>query len=267
LTVFKFPGQSIKDLASAFLMKARELDNHGFYEHRLTLVMLDRFLEGGGSNNDVPTQLYRHTLFQLCQKLDQALIRIGRLDHAAQNLYMASENLTYRDICSKAEKKNGRRSLMKINGHHRRSKTINSPLRCNLVQTSSNVQPSEPLSLRQPLLHSSNNCNKPVEDPSEASAINVATKDTGHANARTKPMTTKVQVNPTILAMDLEHGNHNPLILRTLPASNSTTAERRQNGNRSTTEKRSTGAPSVLPGVQPTGLRNTVPRLRRITPR
>jgi hypothetical protein len=65
--------------------------------------MLDRFLEGGGSNNDVPTQLYRHTLFQLRQKVDQALIRIGRLAHAAQNLYMASENLTYRDICSKAE--------------------------------------------------------------------------------------------------------------------------------------------------------------------
>jgi hypothetical protein len=65
--------------------------------------MLDRFLEGGGSNNDVPTQLYRHTLFQLRQKLDQALIRIGRLDHAAQNHYMASEKFTYRDICFKAE--------------------------------------------------------------------------------------------------------------------------------------------------------------------
>jgi hypothetical protein len=119
LTVFKFPGQrSIKDLAIAFLAKARELYNHGFYEHRLTLVMLDRFLEGGGSNNDVPTQVYRHTLFQLRQILDQALIRIGRLDHAAQNHYMASKNLTYRDICSKA-KQEWKKIVDEKNGHHR----------------------------------------------------------------------------------------------------------------------------------------------------
>jgi hypothetical protein len=65
--------------------------------------MLDRFLEGGGSNNDVPTQLYRHTLFQLRQKRDQVLISIGRLDHAAQNHHIVSEKLTYRDTCSKAE--------------------------------------------------------------------------------------------------------------------------------------------------------------------
>ena len=103
LTLMKFPGQNVKDLATVFLTKARELDNHGFYEHRLTLCMLDRFLEGGGTNNDVSTMQYRHTLFQLRQKLDQALIKIGRLELAAQTTYMATENLTYRDICSKAE--------------------------------------------------------------------------------------------------------------------------------------------------------------------
>jgi hypothetical protein len=103
LTLFKVPGQNVKELASKFLAKARELDNHGFYEHRLTLCMLDRFLEGGGTNNDVPTMQYRHTLFQLRQTLDQALIRIGRLSTDEQNQHMATSGLTYRDICSKAE--------------------------------------------------------------------------------------------------------------------------------------------------------------------
>jgi hypothetical protein len=53
LTVHQFPRQSIKDLAGAFLNKAKELDNHGFYEHHLTLVRLDRFLGGGGSNANI----------------------------------------------------------------------------------------------------------------------------------------------------------------------------------------------------------------------
>jgi hypothetical protein len=77
LTVHQFPGQSVKDLAGAFLTKAKELDNHGFYEHRLTLVMLDSFLEGGGSNADIHTAQYRHVLFQLRQDLDKALVKIG----------------------------------------------------------------------------------------------------------------------------------------------------------------------------------------------
>jgi hypothetical protein len=33
LTVHHFPGQSVKDLSGAFLGKAKELKNHGFYEH------------------------------------------------------------------------------------------------------------------------------------------------------------------------------------------------------------------------------------------
>lgn len=103
LSLLKIPGQNVKELASIFLSKARELDNHGFYEHRLTLCMLDRFLEGGGTNSDVPTMQYRHTLFQLRQKLDKALIEIGRLETDSQNKHMAKENLTYRDICAIAE--------------------------------------------------------------------------------------------------------------------------------------------------------------------
>ena len=103
LSLRKYPGQNVKSLATDFLLKAKELDNHGFYEHRLTLCMLDRFLEGGGSQGDVPTLQYRHSLLQLRQKLDKALIHVGRLAPNDQDRYMASEALTYRDICSLAE--------------------------------------------------------------------------------------------------------------------------------------------------------------------
>jgi hypothetical protein len=103
LTIFRFPQQSVKALSTEFFSRAKELDDHGFYEHRLTLRMLNRFLEGGGSAADVSTAQYRYTLFQLPQDLDCSLIKIGRLPDAAKNQYMAKEGLTYRDICSRAE--------------------------------------------------------------------------------------------------------------------------------------------------------------------
>ena len=103
LTIFKFEGQNVKELASAFIKKARELDNHGFYEHRLTLHMLNRFLEGGGQSNDVATMQYRHALFQKHQQLNQALIKTGRMSTADQNTYMVQHELTFRDICAHAE--------------------------------------------------------------------------------------------------------------------------------------------------------------------
>jgi hypothetical protein len=103
LSVHQFPGQSVKDLSGVFLGKAKELENHGFYEHRLTLVMLDSFLEGGGSGADIPTAQYRHVLFESRQKLDNALVKIGRMDSESQDKYMISKGLTYREICSKAE--------------------------------------------------------------------------------------------------------------------------------------------------------------------
>jgi hypothetical protein len=54
LTIFKFPGQSVKeDLVSAFIIKAKELENYGMYQHRLMILMINHFLEGGGTSNEV----------------------------------------------------------------------------------------------------------------------------------------------------------------------------------------------------------------------
>jgi hypothetical protein len=65
--------------------------------------MLDRFLEGGGSGADIRTAQYCHVLFQSRQKLDGALVKIGRMDSEAQDKYMVTSGLTYQEICSKAE--------------------------------------------------------------------------------------------------------------------------------------------------------------------
>jgi hypothetical protein len=102
LTIFKFPGQSVKDLASAFISKAKELENFGMYEHRLTLVMLDRFLKGGGTSDEVPTQMYRHHLFDLRAKLDKALMTVSSLDKNAQ-AQMLTLGLTYCQVCTTAK--------------------------------------------------------------------------------------------------------------------------------------------------------------------
>jgi hypothetical protein len=73
------------------------------YEHRLTLIMLDRFLEGGGSSDDMPTQMYRHSLFDLRARLDTTLMKVSSLDHTAANAHMLAEGLTYRQVCNVAE--------------------------------------------------------------------------------------------------------------------------------------------------------------------
>ena len=65
--------------------------------------MLDRFLEAGGSNNDVGTLQYRSELLKLRTRLDRALVKVGRLSLIDQDAYMATESLTYRDICWAAE--------------------------------------------------------------------------------------------------------------------------------------------------------------------
>ena len=94
LTISKYPQQNIKLMATDFLLKAKELCSHGHYEHRLTLTMLNKFLEGGGHNGDHYTLQYRHSLLDLRSKLDKTLVDLGRLSSSEQDKRMASLNLT-----------------------------------------------------------------------------------------------------------------------------------------------------------------------------
>ena len=103
ISILKYPQQNIKLMATDFLLKAKELCSHGHYEHRLTLTMLNKFLEGGGTGGDHYTLQFRHALLDLRSKLDRTLVEIGQLSTVDQDKRMAKDNLTYRDICQRAE--------------------------------------------------------------------------------------------------------------------------------------------------------------------
>ena len=66
--------------------------------------MLNRFLEaGGGDGNDIYAMQYRHPLLDLQLRLDKALRHIAYLDKRDGSKYMATNGLTYQDICNRAE--------------------------------------------------------------------------------------------------------------------------------------------------------------------
>jgi hypothetical protein len=65
--------------------------------------MLNRFLEGGGTSDDVPTQMYRHHLFDLRAKLNKVLMIVSSLGKNAQQAQMLTLGLTYRQVCTTAE--------------------------------------------------------------------------------------------------------------------------------------------------------------------
>jgi hypothetical protein len=134
LTIFKFPGQSVKDMVSAFILKEKVLENFGMYEHRLMLVMLDRFLEGGGTSDDVPTQMYRHHLFDLRITLDKALMSVSSLDKTAKTTHMIAKGLTCCQVCTTAEEHwkiisdDNRWAPAKVEGDRKRPQLLSEPI-------------------------------------------------------------------------------------------------------------------------------------------
>ena len=103
LSILKIPQQNVKTLATSFLLKAKELCAHGHYEHRLTLTMLNKFLEGGGTSGDHYTMQYCYALLDVRKELDKTLVDIGSLSNLEQDKRIARANLTYKDICKVAE--------------------------------------------------------------------------------------------------------------------------------------------------------------------
>lgn len=103
LSIKQFPGQNVSLLASAFIDVARELENNGQYEHRLTLTMVDRFLEAGAGSEGPDLMKYQHKLLIMHSDIDNALRHISRMDGTEQDTYMGKKGLTYRDACQTAE--------------------------------------------------------------------------------------------------------------------------------------------------------------------
>ena len=94
-----FAGQNLEEMASSLRKNARELEIAGQYDHNLTLHMLDNFLCAGGEDNEN----YCFELRIIKQKLNTALLEIAYKSKADARTYMATEKLTYADICERAE--------------------------------------------------------------------------------------------------------------------------------------------------------------------
>ena len=96
-----YAGQDLTKLASDLQEAAKELDTAGQYDHNLTLVMLDTFLDAGGAGNED----FRYPLRALKLKLEEALLTISFMSPKDANAKMQKEGLTYKAICNKAVEK------------------------------------------------------------------------------------------------------------------------------------------------------------------
>ena len=96
----QYPGQNIEKMGSDFIILARELDNAGYYDHGLTLNMVDSFL--CASKDDKGT--FHHALNNLrseVSKLEQETVFMTKFD---QDLKFTKEKLTFKDVCLRAVK-------------------------------------------------------------------------------------------------------------------------------------------------------------------
>jgi hypothetical protein len=91
----QYAGEDLEKMTADMRNKAKELTLAGCYEHRLTLHMLDNFLEAGGRSNEA----FRFPLRTLNLTLRAALDKVVLMDKAKANQYMMEHQLTYRDIC------------------------------------------------------------------------------------------------------------------------------------------------------------------------
>ena len=97
----QYSGENVELLAPhQFRRDALELTTAGQHDHNRTLSTLKIFLLANGSSKGK----YRHKLHLLQDSLEPALIKIGFKEKTAANSYMIEHRLTYRDICTKAER-------------------------------------------------------------------------------------------------------------------------------------------------------------------
>ena len=88
-------------MARDFRDDAKELVSAGQFEHTLSLHMLKSFVKAGGEG--IEAESYRHPLRTILDGLNEALISIAHMTRKDAEEHMIKKNLTYLDICEKAE--------------------------------------------------------------------------------------------------------------------------------------------------------------------
>lgn len=96
----QYAGQDIEKMGSDFITLARELDNAGYYDHGLTLNMVDAFL--CASKDDKGT--FHHSLNNMryeVSRLEQETVFLSKLEQDAK---FATSKLSFKDVCLRATK-------------------------------------------------------------------------------------------------------------------------------------------------------------------
>ena len=92
----QYSGQDLEQMAKAMCADAKELTQAGQCDHRLTLHMLDNFLEAGGPENE--TFRFPFRLYYI--ELRKAIDKVSLMQKDEADKFMLKAKLTYRDICT-----------------------------------------------------------------------------------------------------------------------------------------------------------------------
>ena len=96
----QFQGQNIEQLGTEYIKMAEELDNAGYYEHSLTLNMVDGFLSANADKKGT----YHFKLNKLRSLVDEKCQATLFKSKFEQDDKFAKARLTFTDISMKAVK-------------------------------------------------------------------------------------------------------------------------------------------------------------------
>ena len=95
-----FEGQNIELMSKAFIAKGKELFNAGYYDHGLTLNMVDSFLCADKDSKNT----FHHEMNNLRSSVEDKIHLTKFLPRSDQDDAFAKDKLTYTDVCSRAVK-------------------------------------------------------------------------------------------------------------------------------------------------------------------
>ena len=93
-----YAGQNIQDLTRDLIEKATELDCAGYYDHTLSLAMVESFLAADGDT----TGSFAFEMNHLRRSVDDAIKTTTFMPASDRDKYMLNNKLSFRHICEKA---------------------------------------------------------------------------------------------------------------------------------------------------------------------
>ena len=92
-------GENVEAICSDYLRDYEELRQGNMYDHKLTLVMINRIMEAGGASNED----FRYQLRKTKNRLRKASMKIRTLDYAKADEYIKRRKLDVLTVLNKAK--------------------------------------------------------------------------------------------------------------------------------------------------------------------